>query len=138
MEASAGIDMAVDGRRDKGTESGRDDAGGEAEAAGVGPVHFPHFLRGAPDGDEVLGALAQVGFVPGDAHGDDLVVAPAWAAGARGPRHGLDDQLDGLEAAAGRSVVQVAHAHEALAEALDELARAVLAGAQGEACLHAT
>ena len=37
--------------------------GGQAQAAGVGPVHFPDLLRGAPDGAEALGPLAQVGLV---------------------------------------------------------------------------
>src|SRR5512135_62842 len=118
-------------------ESGLHDAGGEAEAADVAPAQFPQLLLGPPHCAEAPRALAQVGLVEGDAHRDDLVVAPARTARARGPGHGLDDQLDGLQAPAGRGVVQVAHAHEALAEALDELARAVLPGAQREARLHA-
>ena len=103
----------------------------------VVPVHFPQPLLGPPHRAEAPGALAQVDLVEGDAHSDDLVVAPARATRARGPGHGLDDQLDGLQAAAGRGVVQVAHARQPLAEALDELARAMLPGAQREARLHA-
>lgn len=44
---------------------------------------------------------------------------------------GLDDQLYGLEAPAGRGVVEVAHAHEALAIAREQLLGAALAAAQG-------
>ena len=61
------------------------DAAGEAEALGVAPADLPEFLRGAPEGAETQRACAQVGFFERDAHGDDLVIAPARMPGARGP-----------------------------------------------------
>lgn len=110
---------------------------GDAEALGIEPRDFPELLGRALDRAETLGALAQVGFVKGDAHGDDLVVAPARGTGARAPGNGLNDQLYGLEAPAGGGVVEVAHAHEALAIAREQLLGAALAGAKREARLHA-
>jgi len=81
------------------------DAIGDAEALGVEPAHLPELLRGAPDGAEALRALAKVGFMEGDAHGDDLLVAAAQAAGARCPGNRFDDELDGLQAPSAGAVV---------------------------------
>lgn len=55
------------------------DALGDAEALGVAPGDLPELRCRTPDCAEAQRAGAQVGFVEGDAHGDDLVVA----AGAR-------------------------------------------------------
>lgn len=57
-------------------------------------------------------------------------------AGTRVPRDGFHDQLDGFQPPAGGCVVQVAHAEQALAIALEKLLGAVLAGTQGEASFH--
>jgi hypothetical protein len=56
------------------------DAIGDAEAFGVAPSEFPDSVRWAPDGAEPLGTLAEIGFVEGDPHGDDVVAAPAGIA----------------------------------------------------------
>ena len=57
-----------------------DDSVGNAEALRIAPAELPDLLDRAPDGAEALGALAQVGFVKGNAHWDDLLVAPARGA----------------------------------------------------------
>src|SRR5512134_1998097 len=94
---------------------------------------LPKPLRLSPDRPQSLRALPQVRFVEGDAHVDDVVVLPPWLAPARRPRHGLDHELHGLQAPACAGIVDVAHADEALAIALDELAGAGLPRPQGEA-----
>ena len=91
---------------------------GDAEPLGIAPADLPEPLRGAPYGAEALRALAQFGFLKGDAHGDDFIVAAAQAPRARTPGHGLDDQLHGL------------------AVALEELLGAALAGAQRQPGFH--
>ena len=90
---------------------------GEAEALGVEPAHFPELVIRAPDCAEALGALAQVGFVVSDAHGDHFFVAAPGAAITRRPGDGLDDQFDGLVAAAVLGVVAVTYADEPFAVA---------------------
>src|SRR5919198_2533167 len=109
---------------------------GDAEPLGVAPAHFPKLLCRTPDGAEALGALAQFGFVPCDAHGDDLVVAAAQPGGTRAPGDRLDDELDGLEPPAVGLVAQVAHAHEPLTVALEEFLGSALARAQRESRFH--
>jgi len=59
-------------------------------------------------------------------------------AGAGTPGNRFDDQLHGLEPAAGLRIVEVAHAHQALPVAVKQFLGAVLAGPQGEASLHAS
>jgi hypothetical protein len=59
---------------------GENDAIGDAEAFGVAPGDFPDSLRWTSYGAEALGTLAQVGFVEGDPHGDDVVAASAGIA----------------------------------------------------------
>ena len=71
---------------------GGDDPIGDAEALGVEPGEFPEALLRTPDGAPALGALAQLGLVVRDAHGDYLVVAPARATG-RG-RQGADETIN--------------------------------------------
>jgi hypothetical protein len=73
-------------------------------------------------------AFTKLGLRPGDAHRHDLVVAPPQVARARPPGDALDHQLDGLEAAAVLFVVQVAHANQSVAVALDEFLGAALPG----------
>ena len=87
MVVYAGIYMAVDSRIRRGSVA---DAVGDAEALGVEPGELPQFLRGTPDGADALGAFAQLGLAKGDAHGDDFVVAAAWAARAG---HGMDSTI---------------------------------------------
>ena len=115
-----------------------DDAVGDAEAAGVGPADFPESLRGAPDGAEAPGALAQIGLVPGNAHCDDVVIPPPRAARARLPRDGLDDQLHRFQAPTGFGIVEVADTHQAFSVALDELSGPFVSRTQREPCLHAS
>src|ERR687888_672046 len=92
----------------------------------------------APDARSRRGAwrARAVRFVPGDAHGDDLVVAAAQPAGTRAPGDRLDDELDGLEPPAVGLVAQVAHAHEPLTVALEEFLGSALARAQRESRFH--
>jgi hypothetical protein len=91
---------------------------GDAETLGIAPRDFLQLLGWAPDCAEALRALAQLGFLEGDAHGDDLVVAPARMTRTRMPGDRLDDQFHGLQLAsclrsflvpfwAGRSVRRV-------------------------------
>ena len=110
--------------------SREDDAIGDRQPLGVAPVLFPEFLRRAPEGAEAFGALAQFGFVEGDAHCDDVVVAAPGDARAGFPLGGSDDQLDGGVARAGLRIVQVADANEARVAALDQFSRALLSGTQ--------
>jgi hypothetical protein len=98
---------------------------------------FPEPLRLAPDGPQPPGPLSQIRLVVPDTHVDDVVVAAPRQSPARLPGHGCDDELHGLEATLVRGVIDVAHAKQPIAEALDELARAGLAGPEGEARLHA-
>jgi hypothetical protein len=86
------------------------DSVGDSEAFCVTPGDLPYLLRRAPYGAEALGALAKLGLRPRDAHVHDLVVTPPEMARARTPGDGLDDKLDGLQAAAVGFVVEVAHA----------------------------
>jgi hypothetical protein len=74
MEVYAGIYMGVDGWI-RGLAVWN--AVGDAEALGIEPGELPQLLSRAPDGAEALGAFAKIGFVIGDADGDDFVVAPA-------------------------------------------------------------
>src|SRR5262249_29167575 len=97
------------------------DAVGNAQALRVGPGQFPEFLCGAPHAAQAPCAFAQVGLRPSDAHGDDFIVAPPRVSRARGPRNGFNNELDGLEPAGSLFVVQVAHADQPFAVALDEL-----------------
>jgi len=134
MVAYAGIYLGMDGS----SFVDLPDSIGDAQTLCAAPGHLPELLRRSPYGTEALGALAKIGFLPGDAHGDDLVVAAARPAEAGAPGDGFHDQLHGLEPAAGLRIVEVAHAHQAFAVALDQFLGAVLAGAQGEASLHAS
>ncbi len=63
--------------------------------------------RDAVGDAEALGAVAQVGFVKGDAHGDDFFVSPARGAHARAPGDGFDDQLYSLEPLPGGGVAKI-------------------------------
>ena len=90
------------------------DAVGDAEMLGVEPAHFPESVIRAPEGAKPPGALAQLGFLVTDAHGDHFFISPARSALAARPRHGFDDQFHGLVSATGLRVIPVAHADEAL------------------------
>jgi len=132
MVAYAGIYLGMDGS----SFVDLPDSIGDAQTLCAAPGHLPELLRRSPYGTEALGALAKIGFLPGDAHGDDLVVAPARTARPGLPWDGFDDQLDGLEAAAIVLVVQVAHADELFAVAFDQLLGAALSRTEGEPRLH--
>src|SRR5882762_5960669 len=132
MPPYAGIYIAVDSRK-----SGLHCTICDSQALRVSPGQLPQLLRRAPHGAEALGALPKLGFVKCDLHGDDLVVAPAGPARARLPGNRFDDELDGLQPPAGLLVVEIAHANQALAEALDKLLGAALPRAQRETRLHA-
>jgi hypothetical protein len=99
-------------------------------------VNSQSFCAGTPDGAEALGALAQFGFVPCDAHGDDLVVALARHTGPRAAGNRLDDEFDGLQAAAVLFVVKVTYANKTPAKALEQFLGPALARPQGNARLH--
>lgn len=85
------------------------DAVADAELAHRVADEFPDLLRGTPYAAERFGALAQVGFVVADAHGDDVIGRSAQAARPRRPRARLDDQFDRLVAAIGRGIVEIAN-----------------------------
>jgi hypothetical protein len=67
----------------------------------------------------------------GDADVHDIVVLATALSDLRTPGNGLNDEFYGLQAPAGRRVVDVAHADEAVAVAFYEFAGARLAGAEG-------
>src|SRR6266513_4476102 len=64
-------------------------------------------------------------------------LAPAGPARAQLPGNRFDDELDGLQPLAGLLVVEIAHANQALAEALTKLLGAALSRAERETRLHA-
>src|SRR5512147_930579 len=81
----------------------------DAESLAISKSDLPELLRLPPDRAQPLRPLPQVGLVIRDAHVHDVVVAAPRVARLGKPGHGLDDELHGLETAAGGRVVDVAH-----------------------------
>src|SRR5258706_3092842 len=71
-----------------------------------------------------LDRRAQFGLVPGDPNADELAVVAARFARATRPRDVLDNQLCGLDASPGRSVVSIADADQPIAITGQQLFRA--------------
>ena len=109
-----------------------------ADAGGPGgvPGHFPQFLPGAPNSAGLLYGDAQVGFVPGDAHADEVMVVSPRLSCAPAPWHFLDDMFHRFQAPAARFGIKVTHAHQPLAVAGDALFGSRHAGSQRQAGLH--
>ena len=100
------------------------------------PGHFPQFLARSPNSAGLLYGDAQVGFAPGDAHADEVMVVSPRLSCAPAPWHFLDDEFHRFQAPAARFVIKVTHAHQPLAIVGDELFGARHAGAQSQASLH--
>ena len=108
----------------------------DAECAYRFPGHFPELLSRAPDRARLFHGRAQFGFVPCDSHADEVVIVATRTPRGTAPRRFLDDELDGLQPPAAGLVLEVAHAHQALAVARDEPLGAGHAGTQGEPGFH--
>ncbi len=131
LRVETGLCRQVPAIRYPGSRRRCDNAICQTDPLGVEPGDFPQPLRRPPDGAEALGALAQVGFLIRDAHGNNFVVAAPRQARLGTPGAGRDDKFNGGVAPACFGVVQVAHADQPVAKPCGELARALLPGAQG-------
>src|SRR6267378_2091714 len=99
-----------------------DDPAVQAHSADCVPGEFPQPLSWPPDAARALGCRAQFALLPADPNADEVAVVAA--ARATRPRDVLDNQLCGLDASAGRSVVSIADADQPLAITSEELFRA--------------
>src|SRR5471030_3393308 len=92
--------------------SAGDHAMADAEGPDGMPGHLPKFLPRAPDSAGLLYGDAQIGFVPGDAHADEVMVVSPRLSGASEPRRFLDHEFHRFQALAAGFVIQVAHANQ--------------------------
>ena len=77
----------------------------DAQRAYRFPGHFPEPLSWAADPARLFHGRAQFGFVPRDAHADEVVIVAARTPRALSPSCLLDDELDGLQTPAAGFVV---------------------------------
>src|SRR6266436_4529689 len=82
-----------------------DDPAVQAQSADCVPGEFPQPLSRPPDAARALDCRARFALFPIDPNADEVVVVAARFARATRPRDVLNDQLCGLDASPGRSVV---------------------------------
>src|SRR6267143_3387609 len=92
-----------------------DDPAVQAQSADCVPGEFPQPLSRPPDAARALDCRAQFALFPIDPNADEVVVVAARFARATRPRDVLNDQLCGLDASPGRSVVSIVDADQPLA-----------------------
>src|SRR5258706_9488492 len=101
-----------------------DDPAVQTQGADCVPGEFPQPLSRPPDAARALDRRAQLGLFPGDPNADEVAVVAAGFARAARPRDVLDNQLCGLDASPGRSVVSIADEDQPLAITSEQLFRA--------------
>ena len=101
-----------------------DDSAVQAQSADCVPGEFPQPLSRPPDAARALDCRAQFALFPADPNADEVAVVAARFARATRPRDVLNNQLCGLDASPGRSVVSIADADQPLAITSEQLFRA--------------
>ena len=105
----------------------------DAEGPDGIPGHLPHLLPRTANSAVLLYRDAQVGFVPGDTHADEVMVISPRLAYASVPWHLFDYGFHRLRALAARFVIKVTYSYQPLAIAGDEFLGARHAEAQSQA-----